>query len=204
MKKIIKYVITDILRNRIMLFYTLFLLVTTFSVFSLDDNPAKGLLSMLNIILLIVPLVSIMFSTIYLYNSTEFIDLLVSQPLKRKTIWLSLFIGLSASFSFSLLIGIGLPIIIFQPNAIGAMLIGIGIILSNVFIAIAMLASVKTRDKAKGIGFAILVWLYFTILFDGLVLFFLFQFADYPLDNIMIIISSFNPIDLSRILIYCN
>ncbi|MEI8097208.1 MAG: ABC transporter permease [Sediminibacterium sp.] len=201
MKKIIKYVITDILRNRIMLFYTLFLLVTTFSVFSLDDNPAKGLLSMLNIILLIVPLVSIMFSTIYLYNSTEFIDLLVSQPLKRKTIWLSLFIGLSASFSFSLLIGIGLPIIIFQPNAIGAMLIGIGIILSNVFIAIAMLASVKTRDKAKGIGFAILVWLYFTILFDGLVLFFLFQFADYPLDNIMIIISSFNPIDLSRILI---
>jgi len=146
-------------------------------------------------------LVSIMFSTIYLYNSTEFIDLLVSQPLKRKTIWLSLFIGLSASFSFSLLIGIGLPIIIFQPNAIGAMLIGIGIILSNVFIAIAMLASVKTRDKAKGIGFAILVWLYFTILFDGLVLFFLFQFADYPLDNIMIIISSFNPIDLSRILI---
>jgi Cu-processing system permease protein len=184
-----------------MLFYTLFLLVTTFSVFSLDDNPAKGLLSMLNIILLIVPLVSIMFSTIYLYNSTEFIDLLVSQPLKRITIWLSLFIGLSASFSFSLLIGIGLPIIIFQPNAIGAMLIGIGIILSNVFIAIAMLASVKTRDKAKGIGFAILVWLYFTILFDGLVLFFLFQFADYPLDNIMIIISSFNPIDLSRILI---
>ncbi len=201
MKKIIKYVITDILRNRIMLFYTLFLLVTTFSVFSLDDNPAKGLLSMLNIILLIVPLVSIMFSTIYLYNSAEFIELLVSQPLKRKTIWLSLFIGLSASFSFSLLIGIGLPIIIFQPNAIGAMLIGIGIILSNVFIAIAMLSSVKTRDKAKGIGFAILVWLYFTILFDGLVLFFLFQFADYPLDKIMIIISSFNPIDLSRILI---
>ena len=201
MKKIIKYVITDILRNRIMLFYTLFLLVTTFSVFSLDENPAKGLLSMLNIILLIVPLVSIMFSTIYLYNSAEFIELLVSQPLKRKTIWLSLFIGLSASFSFSLLIGIGLPIIIFQPNAIGAMLIGIGIILSNVFIAIAMLSSVKTRDKAKGIGFAILVWLYFTILFDGLVLFFLFQFADYPLDKIMIIISSFNPIDLSRILI---
>ena len=201
MKKIIKYVITDILRNRIMLFYTLFLLVTTFSVFSLDENPSKGLLSMLNIILLIVPLVSIMFSTIYLYNSAEFIELLVSQPIKRNTIWLSLFIGLAASFSFSILIGIGIPILIFQPNGIGFMLIGIGIILSNVFVAIAMLASVKTRDKAKGIGFAILVWLYFTILFDGLVLFFLFQFADYPLDKIMIIISSFNPIDLSRILI---
>ena len=64
MKKIIKYVMTDILRNRIVLVYTFFLLVTSFSVFSLEDNNSKGLLSLLNIILLIVPLVSIIFSYI--------------------------------------------------------------------------------------------------------------------------------------------
>ena len=84
MNKIIKYVMTDILRNRIILVYTIFLLVTSFSVFSLEDSDSKGLLSLLNIILLIVPLVSIVFSTIYVYNSAEFIELLVSQPLKRK------------------------------------------------------------------------------------------------------------------------
>ena len=96
MKKIIKYVMTDILRNRIVLLYTVFLFITSFSMFSLEDNTSKGLLSLLNIILIIVPLVSIIFSTIYVYNSAEFIELLVSQPLKRKTIWLSLFTGLAS------------------------------------------------------------------------------------------------------------
>ena len=67
--------------------------------------------------------------------------------------------------------------------------------------AIAMLAVVKTRDKAKGIGVAILLWLYFSLLFDGLVLFLLFQFADYPIEKGMIAVSALNPIDLSRILI---
>lgn len=201
MKKIIKYVMTDILRNRIVLVYTIFLLVTSFSVFSLEDNSSKGLLSLLNIILLIVPLVSIIFSTIYVYNSAEFIELLVSQPLKRKSIWLSLFTGLAGSLSIAFFIGAGIPVIIYQANAIGFMMIGVGIVLSVIFVAVAMLAAVQTRDKAKGIGVAILLWLYFSILFDGLVLFLLFQFADYPLEKAMIGISALNPIDLSRILI---
>jgi len=201
MKKIIKYVMSDILQNRIVLVYTFFLLVTSLSVFSLEDSSSKGLLSLLNIILLIVPLVSIIFSTIYVYNSADFIELLVSQPLKRKVIWLSLFTGLSGSLSIAFFIGVGIPVLLFQPNAIGYMMTGIGILLSIIFVAIAMLAAVKTRDKAKGIGVAILLWLYFSILFDGLVLFLLFQFADYPLEKAMIGISALNPIDLSRILI---
>lgn len=201
MKKIIKYVMTDILRNRIVLVYTIFLLVTSFSVFGLEDNNSKGLLSLLNIILLIVPLVSIIFSTIYVYNSAEFMELLVSQPLKRRAIWLSLFTGLGGSLSIAFFIGAGIPVLLYQFNAIGFMMIGVGILLSIIFVAVAMLAAVQTRDKAKGIGVAILLWLYFSILFDGLVLFLLFQLADYPLEKAMIGISAMNPIDLSRILI---
>lgn len=201
MKKIIKYVMTDILRNRIVLVYTVFLLVTSFSVFSLEDSGNKGLLSLLNIILLIVPLVSLIFSTIYVYNSGEFVELLVSQPLKRRAIWLSLFAGLAGSLTIAFFIGAGIPVLLYQANGIGFMMIGVGILLSVIFVAIAMLAAVQTRDKAKGIGVAILLWLYFSILFDGLVLFLLFQFADYPLEKAMIGVSSLNPIDLSRILV---
>lgn len=201
MKKIIKYVLVDILRSKIVLAYTAFLLAISFSVLSLEDNTAKGLLSLLNIILIIVPLVSIVFATIYLYNSAEFIELLVSQPLKRKTIWLSLFAGLAGAMSVAFFIGAGIPILIFEATATGVMMIIVGILLSVIFVAIAMLATVKTRDKAKGIGVAILLWLYFSLLFDGLVLFLLFQFADYPLEKAMVGISAFNPIDLGRILI---
>lgn len=201
MKKIVKYVLVDILRSKIVLAYTAFLLAISFSVLSLEDNSAKGLLSLLNIILIIVPLVSIVFATIYLYNSAEFIELLVSQPLKRKTIWLSLFAGLAAAMSVAFFIGAGIPILLYEATATGFMMIAIGIILSVIFVAIAMLATVKTRDKAKGIGTAILLWLYFSLLFDGLVLFLLFQFADYPLEKAMVAVSALNPIDLGRILI---
>lgn len=48
---------------------------------------------------------------------------------------------------------------------------------------------------------AILLWLYYSLLFDGIVLFLLFQFADYPMEKPMILISALNPIDLGRILI---
>jgi Cu-processing system permease protein len=201
MNKIFKYVVTDILRNKIVLIYTVFLLVSSLSVFSLEDNNNKGLLSLLNIILIVVPLVSIIFSSIYIYNSAEFIELLVSQPLKRKSIWLSLFSGLAASLSIAFFIGAGIPVLIYQANGVGITMLLIGILLSIIFVAIAMLATVKMRDKAKGIGAAIMLWLYFSLLFDGLVLFLLFQFDDYPMEKPMIAISAFNPIDLSRILI---
>src|SRR5690349_9600808 len=117
MQKILKYVVVDILRNRIVLAYTIFLLILSFSIFNLEDNPEKGLLSLLNLILFIVPLISIIFSTIYFYNSSEFIELMVSQPIKRKSIWLSLFGGLAASLGVAFFVGAGIPILIYQPNA---------------------------------------------------------------------------------------
>jgi Cu-processing system permease protein len=201
MTKIIKYVFTDIFRNKIVLGYTVFLLLISLSVFNLEDNTSKGILSLLNIILIIVPLVSIIFSTTYIYNSAEFIELLVSQPLKRKHIWSSLFAGLAGSLSCSFLVGAGLPILFFAPAEIGLIMTAMGLLLSIIFVAIAMLAAVMTRDKAKGIGISIFLWLYFSLLFDGLILFILFQFQDYPLEKFMIIASACNPIDLSRILI---
>ena len=199
MKKLLKYVILDIVQNKIVLVYTLLLLIISLSVFNLENNTAKGLLSLLNIILIIVPLICIIFSTIYIYNSSEFIELLVSQPLKRRTIWLSLFSGLSLSLCLAFFIGAGIPILLYNADATGFMMIAMGLFLTVVFVSIAMLAAGLTRDKAKGIGLSILLWLYFSLIFDALVLFFLFQFQDYPLERIMIAFSFLNPIDLGRI-----
>jgi Cu-processing system permease protein len=201
MNKITKFVILDILKNKIVLAYTLLLAVFSWSAFGLEDNSSKGILTLLNIVLLIVPLVSILFSTIYIYNSSEFIELLVSQPVERKKIWQSLFVGLSLSLVFAYLIGAGIPLLLYAEQSVGLMMITVGCIISVVFVAIAFLGSILSRDKAKGIGIAILLWLYFALLFDGLVLFLLFQLADYPIEKMMVGITATSPIDLARILI---
>jgi Cu-processing system permease protein len=201
MKKLIKYVMIDILRNKIVLGYTLFLLAVSLSVFNLEDNSSKGLLSLLNIVLIIVPLLSIIFSTIYVYNSSEFIELLVSQPLKRTTLLSSIYIGLTASMVLAVIVGIGVPVMLYDTSEVGLFLVIAAVILTAVFVGLALLASVITRDKAKGIGVSILMWFYFAIIFDGLILFILFQFSDYPLEKLSIALTALNPIDLSRILV---
>lgn len=201
MKKIIKYVIADILRSRTIIVYTFVLLALSISIFSIEDNTDKGVVSLLNIVLLVVPLVSTVFPTIYLYNSSEFIELLVSQPLRRQSIWVSIFIGLAGAMALAFFIGVGVPILLYSYSISGIILIISGMALSIIFVSIALWAAVRIRDKAKGIGLAILLWLYFALLFDAIVLFLLFQFSDYPIESAMIAVSMLNPIDLCRILI---
>lgn len=199
MNRIIKIILLDILKNKIVLAYTLILAALSWSSFALEDNSAKGLLTILNVILFTVPLVSVLFSTIYLYNSSEFIELLLSQPVKRRKIWSSLFLGLSLSMTVAFFVGAGIPLLINAPNSLGFMMIAIGCLITIIFVALAFLSSILTRDKAKGIGIAIMIWLFFALLFDGIVLFLLFQLSDYPIENFMVGLTALSPIDLARI-----
>ena len=199
MNRIIKIILIDILKNKILLVYTILLALLSWSAFGLEDNSAKGLLTLLNVILFTVPLVSILFTTIYLYNSAEFIELLLSQPIRRKKIWMSLFLGLSLSMTLAFFIGAGIPLLLNAQNNVGVMMLIVGCLISIVFVALAFLCAIISRDKAKGIGIAILTWMYFSLLFDGIVLFLLFQFSEYPIEKAMVGVTAFSPIDLARI-----
>lgn len=199
MLKLSKYVFYDILRNKVVLAYTAFLFIVSLSLFSMEENSSKAVLSLLNIVLIVVPLVSLVFSTIHWYNSYEFIELMLTQPLSRKKVLLSEFAGIGSSLLSAYLVGVGLPVLLFKPDEIGVALLVAGSLLTLVFTAIAFLASVKSRDKARGIGIALLLWFYFALIFDGLLLLILFSFSDYPLEKIILALSSFNPIDLGRI-----
>ena len=70
-----------------------------------------------------------------------------------------------------------------------------------VFVSLAFLASVLTRDKTRGIGIAMMLWFYFTLIFDGIVLMVMFAFSDYPLERFTIFLSCLNPVDLARIMV---
>ncbi|HOA39529.1 MAG TPA: ABC transporter permease subunit [Flavihumibacter sp.] len=199
MAKLLKHILLDILNNKIVIVYTIVLAAFSWSVFGLEDNTAKGILTLLNILLLIVPLVASLFATIYLYNSNEFIELLLSQPVKRSLIWKSLFAGLSGSLSIAFLLGVAIPVLLFAELSTALVMIASGLFLTVIFVSIAFLANVFTRDKAKGIGLAIMGWLYFALLFDAIVLFLFFQFADYPIEKVVVLLSALSPIDLCRI-----
>ena len=199
MFKISKYVLYDILRNKVVLAYTAFLLIVSMSLFQMEENSSKAVLSLLNIVLIVVPLVSLVFSTIHWYNSYEFIELMLTQHISRKKVLWSEYMGISSSLVTAFLVGVGIPVLIYNFNSTGMALLLIGSLLTLVFTSIAFLASVKSKDKARGIGIALLLWFYFALIYDGLVLSILFAFSDYPMEKITLLLSSLNPIDLGRI-----
>lgn len=201
MLKLSRYVLYDILRSKVVIAYTLFLFVISFSLFQLEENNSKAILSLLNIVLIVVPLISMIFTTIHYYNSYEFIELMLSQPLSRKKILLSEYAGVALSLLSAFFIGIGIPVLLFAFDETGIALLFTGGALTLIFTSIAFLASVKARDKTRGIGSALLLWFYFALIYDGLVLLILFSFSDYPMEKFTLLLSALNPIDMGRIFI---
>lgn len=197
--RIVRYVIGDVLRGRIAPAYAILLLAASFGLFNFSGDSGRGLASLLSIVLMIVPLVSLVFSTVHFYNSYEFIELLSTQPLKRDSILLGEYLGVSASLSLAFLIGAGVPVAIYDGTLSGLLLVTAGLLLTFVFTALAFLSAVCSRDKARGIGAALLIWLFFTLIYDGLLLFILVYFQDYPLEKAAFCMTALNPVDLARV-----
>lgn len=201
MKTIIKYVLLDLFKNKTILVYTFILAVLAVSVLSMSGNSSKGLLSLLNITLLFVPIISILFATIYFFNSIEFIELLLAQPVRRRTLLLAEYYGVATALTIAYLIGVGLPSVLLNYSLASLILIISGALLTLIFAAIALFIFVLFKDKTKGIGASIITALFFTLLFDGLLLSFIYSFSDYPIDKPLLALISFNPVDLGRILV---
>ncbi len=168
MFKIAKYIIFDILKSKVLLAYTLLLAIICTSIFMADADVTKGLVSITTVMLIIVPLVSIVYATTYYFNAYEFTELLVSQPISRLHILMGKYIGISTSILLAFVLGVCVPIAVFAFSTTGLTMMATGALLTLSFISLAFWASTITRDKAKGIGLALMIWFYFAIIFDGL------------------------------------
>ncbi|MCH8569069.1 MAG: ABC transporter permease [Balneolales bacterium] len=201
--KLIKYQLRDVMRSRWVIFYLLFFVLVTDALFRFGGTGDRVLLSLMNIVLLVIPLVSIMLGTMYLYNSREYTELMLCQPVKRQQMFTALFSGLVLPLSATVAAGISLPFIwngvfISHFSALVYLLataVGLTIIFSALAFAIALL----TEDKIKGLGLAIVLWLFFAVIYDGLILLVIYMFSHYPLQQPVLVISMLNPLDLARI-----
>ena len=183
-------------------FYLLLGIVLLF----LNNNLSKAVITLMNVIIILVPLISTIFGVMYYYNSREFTELLLAQPVKRSSIFLGQYFGVALSLSLSLILGLGIPFMaygIFKSNAIWdfSLLLITGSILTFIFTALAFNIALANENKIKGFGYAILLWLFMAVIYDGIFLMLLLIFEEYPLDSFSLGATLFNPIDLSRVLI---
>lgn len=199
--KILKYVIYDMLRSRMIIVYTVLLFLISFGIIYTGKDVSKAVISLLNVVLLIVPLVSIIFGTIHFYNSREFMEMVLAMPVERKNIFWAEYAGLSLTLAGGFILGAGLPLFIYGAGESALYLLLCGVLLTFIFCGLAFLGSVIYKDKARGIGFSLVVWFYMAVIFDALVLAGYFAFSQYPLEKATIVVSALNPVDLARIMI---
>jgi Cu-processing system permease protein len=193
----------DVGRRRWLLVYTLCYLGLTDALFRFGGSGDRAILSLTNVVLGLVPLVSLVFGTMYLYHAREFIQMMLAQPVGRGALYVGLYGGLAIPLAASFLAGVGLPLAwhggLADAGRGAAILLGVGVTLTAIFTGLAFVISLGVTDRAGGLAVAILVWLGAVVLYDGAVLLLVIALRDYPLEAPLIGAMLANPIDLARV-----
>ena len=194
------------MRSRWSYVYFAFYLALGFVLLFLNNDVNKAVITLMNIIIVLTPLIGTIFGVMYYYNSKEFTELLLAQPIKRSTIFTGQYLGISISLTLSLILGLGIPFLLyglFMSSAIFefTLLLVVGTLLNFIFVALAFNIALSNENRIKGFGYAILMWLFLAVIYDGVFLISLVMLNEYPLDKFALFATMFNPIDLSRILI---
>lgn len=198
--------IRNVLRSRWLLGYAALLFAMSTLLLWFGGSGARALLSLVNVVLLLLPLVSVVFGTLYVYNAREFIELLLAQPVSRGAVYIGLYGGLAIPLCLALVLGVGAPLAIEairDPTVVRplVLLVLVGTLLTLVFTAFALCVAVLVEERSRGFGAALLVWLGCTVIYDGLILLVLTVFRDYPLETPVLVLTFLNPIDLGRVVL---
>jgi Cu-processing system permease protein len=201
--RIASYAVRDLLRSRWLAAYAGFFMLATFALLQFSDSPAKAMLSLVNVVLLIVPLANVVFGTMYLQSSREFVELLLAQPIRRRQLFAGLYLGLTAPVSLAVIAGIGVPLVAMGASretlAAGAVLAVMATALGAVFTGIAAVVAYGFEDRARGIVAAIGTWLLLAVVYDALVIMAATRLAEFPIERPMLVAMFANPIDLARL-----
>lgn len=198
--------VRDLARNRWLLAYGIALAGISELLFVFGGAGQQVLLSLLNATLLLVPLVALVFGTMHVYASREFIELLLAQPLPRRAIFTGLYLGLTLPLAAAFVLGVGIPLALHgtltdaAPMAL-ASLAAVGVLLTATFAAMAMAIALGSDDRLKGMSLSLGAWFLFTIGYDGGILAVVSLFGDWPLEKPLLLLMLGNPVDLARVLV---
>lgn len=194
------------IRSRPVWGYAVLLLLLTDALFRFGGGGPRVVLSLINVVLLLVPLVGAVFGTMYFHQARGFTLFLLAQPVGRRPLLAALYLGLAVPLTVAFLAGLGLPFLwhavpvpeLWRPLLT---LIAVGVLLTLTATALALLVSVRVNDRTKGLATALLLWIVGAVLFDGLLLLVTVTFDRWPLERPLLGLTLLNPFDLGRVLL---
>jgi Cu-processing system permease protein len=205
-RTVLQHELRNVVRNRGVLLFGAGTLLLTESVFRLTGSAGRTLTTLLDLVLLAVPLVTMMFGIISWHASREFNELLLAQPVRRSSLFTGLYLALVLPLAAVFSLGLLLPLAwhrALDAESMGVLwsMLGSGVALTFVFGGLALLIGVLVDDRLRSVMIGLMVWLLLTVGYDALVLLVSTTFAEYPLERPMLGLMLGNPVDLARSLI---
>lgn len=205
--QIVRNEFQSLLRARWLIGYGLLFLILTDTLFRFSGGGSEVLLSISNLILLFIPLISMLYGILFIYQSRDYLELLLTQPVNRGTLFWGLFTGISGPLTVAFTTGTALPLI-WHGNFAGEtagqtlLVLALGAFLTFIFTGLGFVMGLVYYDeKIKGFGYSLMIWLFMAVIYDGLILLLIFLFGDYPIETGVVGLTMLNPIDLARILV---
>ena len=196
----------DVVRSRWILVYAGFFFALAEGCVRMSGGDDRAILSIGTASLMIIPLATLLLTTVYVYNAREFIELLLAQPIRRSSLYAALYLGLALPTAGSFVLGAATPFVFHglaepvQRSQLASVLV-IGVMLTLVFTGIAFCVALKVEDRLRAVGFALGAWLATAVLYDGIVLAIVGLFSDYPIERPLLGLMLINPVDLGRVLL---
>ncbi len=167
---------------------------------------ARTTASLLNLVLILLPLIALFLGTSSLTSERGALELLLSQPVTRSEVMTGKFLGLSLTLIASTLVGFGAAGILIALRAGSSdfgrylVLLGLSCALEIAFLSLAMLIAVLTQSRVRALGAAVAVWFTTVILYDLLIVGGAVLIGAKQLSVTLVLFLLLNPVDLVRVL----
>lgn len=164
--------------------------------------------SLVSLVIYLIPLIALILGYDAIVGERErgSLDLLLSMPITRLELLLGKFLGLSAALASATLAGFGLVgLLLAYQIDLNALYHYVGfmvsaILLGMVFLSLAVMVSVISKDRARASGGAISVWFLFVLVYDLLLLGILVLSGGSFGEELFPLLLLLNPADIFRIL----
>jgi Cu-processing system permease protein len=197
--------VRDLSRSRWVAAYAAGFFLIAEGLFWFGGTGPQVVLSLLNVVLLVVPLVSLVFGAMHVYASREFVELLLAQPVPRRALFAGLYLGLALPLAVAVAAGVGVPFALNARALSGAAALGTllaaAVGLTLVYTAVATWLALSTDDRLRGVGLALGVWFLTTLVYDGVVLAITASLGDWPIERPLLALMLANPVDVARVLV---
>jgi Cu-processing system permease protein len=168
---------------------------------------ARVTLSLMNLVLLVVPLCGLLLGVTSIAGSGETLPLLLAQPVSRGEVLAGKFLGLAAALAVTQALGFGGGGLVVAFNAGTDQVPGyivltlMSLVLGWLCLAAALAIAAIWPDRLKAVASALLLWLMMVVAYDLAVLGATTMLSGLPLESVLFPALLINPVDLARVMV---